>query len=117
MPIIRQIPKRGFHNRHGSIVVGVNVDDLEACFAAGADVNPKTIKEAGLAKGTWHELKILGDGKLGKSLKVSAHHFSAQAREKILAAGGSVTELSGPAAVEKGVKRAKPKAARKKTTG
>ena len=36
MPIIRQIPKRGFHNRHGSIVVGVNVDDLEACFAAGA---------------------------------------------------------------------------------
>lgn len=114
MPIIRQIPKRGFHNSHGRIVAGVNVDDLEVCFAAGAEVNPKTLKEAGLAKGIWHELKILGDGKLGKALKVSAHHFSAQAREKILAAGGTVTELSGPAAVVKGVGKVKPKTARKK---
>jgi ribosomal protein L18E len=45
-------------------------------------------------------------------LKVSAHHFTAQAREKILAAGGTVTELPGPAAVEKGKK----KASRKKPT-
>lgn len=116
MPIIRQIPKRGFHNSHGRIVAGVNVDDLDACFAAGAEVNLKTLKEAGLAKGIWHELKILGDGKLGKALKVSAHHFSAQAREKILAAGGTVTELSGPAAVVKGVRKVKPKTARKKPT-
>jgi large subunit ribosomal protein L15 len=112
MPIIRQIPKRGFHNRHGRIVASVNVDDLEVCFAANAEVNPATIKEAGLAKGIWHELKILGDGKLKKSLKVSAHHFSAQAREKIVAAGGTVTELAGPAEVEKGKK----KASRKKPT-
>ena len=97
-------------------MAGVNVDDLDACFSAGAEVNPKTLKEAGLAKGIWHELKILGDGKLGKALKVSAHHFSAQAREKILAAGGTVTELSGPAAVVKGVRKVKPKAARKKPT-
>lgn len=105
MPIIRQIPKRGFHNRHGLLVAAVNVDDLEACFAAGAEVTPKTIKEAGLAKGIWHELKILGDGKLAKSLKVSAHHFSAQARQKIEAAGGAVTVLPGAAPVEKGKKK------------
>jgi large subunit ribosomal protein L15 len=113
MPIIRQIPKRGFNNRHGLIVAAVNVDDLEVCFAAGAEVTPKTIKEAGLAKGIWHELKILGDGTLGKALKVSAHHFSAQARQKIEAAGGTVTQLAGAAPVEKGKK----KPARKKPTG
>jgi large subunit ribosomal protein L15 len=113
MPIIRQIPKRGFNNRHGLIVAAVNVDDLEVCFAAGAEVTPKTIKEAGLAKGIWHELKILGDGKLGKALKVSAHHFSTQARQKIEAAGGTVTQLAGAAPVEKGKK----KPARKKPTG
>ena len=113
MPIIRQIPKRGFNNRHGLIVAAVNVDDLEVCFSANAEVTPKTIKEAGLAKGIWHQLKILGEGKLSKALKVSAHHFSAQAREKIQAAGGTVTQLSGAAPVEKGKK----KPARKKPTG
>ena len=45
---------------------------------------------------------MLGDGKLGKALKVSAHHFSAQARQKIEAAGGTVTLLAGAAPVEKG---------------
>jgi large subunit ribosomal protein L15 len=113
MPIIRQIPKRGFNNRHGLIVAAVNVDDLDACFAAGAEVTPKTVKAAGLAKGIWHELKILGDGAVSKALKVSAHHFSARAREKIEAAGGSVTELPGAAPVEKGKK----KPARKKPAG
>jgi len=112
MPIIRQIPKRGFHNRHGLIVAAVNVDDLDASFASGAEVSPATIKQAGLAKGIWHELKILGDGKLTKALKVSAHHFSAQARQKIEAAGGTATVLPGAAPVEKGKK----KAVRKKPT-
>ncbi|NBT12165.1 MAG: 50S ribosomal protein L15 [Planctomycetia bacterium] len=112
MPIIRQIPKRGFNNRHGLLVAAVNVDDLDASFASGAEVSPATIKQAGLAKGIWHELKILGDGKLTKALKVSAHHFSAQARQKIEAAGGTATELPGAAPVEKGKK----KAARKKPT-
>ncbi len=113
MPIIRQIPKRGFHNRHGLLVAAVNVDDLEASFASNAEVTPKTIKEAGLAKGIWHELKILGDGKITKALKVSAHRFSGRAREKIEAAGGTVTLLPGAAPVEKGTK----KASRKKPAG
>jgi len=106
MPLIRQIPKRGFHNRHGRIVKSVNVGQLDDCFAAGSEVSPESLREAGLAKGIWHELKILGNGSLSGSLKVSAHHFSAQAREKIMAAGGTVTELSGPAPVEKNKKKA-----------
>ena len=106
MPLIRQIPKRGFHNRHGRIVKSVNVGQLDGCFAAGSEVTPASLREAGLAKGIWHELKILGNGELTKALKVSAHHFSAQARAKILAAGGTVTELPGPAPVVRKVKKA-----------
>jgi len=102
-PLIRRIPKRGFHNRHGRIVTDVNVEELEAMFASNAEVSPESLRTAGLAKGIWDEVKILGNGTLAKSLKVSAHHFSAQAREKILAAGGTVTEIPGPAPVVRNV--------------
>ncbi|RLS75790.1 MAG: 50S ribosomal protein L15 [Planctomycetota bacterium] len=105
MPLIRRIPKRGFHNSHGRIVKSVNVEDLQEACAAGSDVTPASLRSVGVAKGIWHELKILGNGELSKALKVSAHHFSAQARAKILAAGGTVTELPGPAPVVRKVKK------------
>ena len=60
-----------------------------------------------MAKGIWHELKVLGEGSLSKKLSVSAHRFSKQAREKIIAAGGSVNEVPGPAALVKGQKKAR----------
>ncbi|MBC89228.1 MAG: 50S ribosomal protein L15 [Planctomycetaceae bacterium] len=104
-PIIRRVPKRGFNNRHGKIVKSINVSDLESAFEAGADVTPELLRTSGVAKGIWHELKILGDGEISKSLSVSAHRFSKQAREKILAAGGSVSEVPGPAALVKGQKK------------
>jgi large subunit ribosomal protein L15 len=112
-PLIRRIPKRGFHNAHGRIVKAVNVAALEEAFASGGEVTPATIKAAGVAKGIWDDLKILGGGGLTKSLKVSAHSFSAQAKEKIVAAGGTVTVLPGPAAVARNVG----KASRKKPAG
>lgn len=111
MPIIRQIPKRGFHNRHGRIVICLNVEDLDAAFPANAEVTPATLRAAGLAKGIWDSLKILGDGAITKPLAVSAHHFSAQARTKIEAAGGKAIDLPGPAPVvkkQKKVDRKKP---------
>jgi len=113
MPLIRRIPKRGFHNAHGRIVKAVNVAALDEAFAAGAEVTPATLRAAGVAKGIWDELKILGTGALTKPLTVSAHAFSAQAREKIVAAGGTVTVLPGPAAVTRNVG----KASRKKGIG
>lgn len=112
-PLIRRIPKRGFHNSHGRIVKGVNVGALQDVFAAGSEVTPQALRESGLAKGIWDEIKILGNGALKHALKVSAHHFSAQAREKITAAGGTVTELPGPAPVVRKVK----KVSRKKPAG
>lgn len=104
-PIIRRIPKRGFHNRHGLIVKSINVSDLEAAFDSGTEITLDLLRSSGVAKGIWQQLKILGDGSLTKSLKVSAHAFSKQAREKILAAGGSVNEVPGPAPVAKGGKK------------
>ena len=71
----------------------VNVADLEARFDAGAEVTPDSLRAAGLATRRGVPVKILGEGELGKALTVQAHGFSASAREKIEAAGGSVTVL------------------------
>ena len=72
----------------------VNVSDLEERFDAGAEVNPETLKASGLAKRPL-PVKILGNGEIKKSLKVSAHGFSASAREKIEGAGGSCETIEG----------------------
>jgi large subunit ribosomal protein L15 len=73
----------------------VNVSDLEARFAAGAEVTPEALKEAGLIRKVSVDVKVLGQGELTKKLAVSAHGFSKSAVEKIEGAGGSVTWLRG----------------------
>ena len=93
LPMIRRIPKRGFNNRYALTVAAVNVSDLSAVFNAGEEVNPQSIKDKGLVKSRYDVLKILGDGEIDKALKISAHRFSESAKEKIAAAGGTVTEL------------------------
>jgi len=70
----------------------VNVGDLEERFDAGAEVNVETLKEKGLAKRS-DPVKILARGEISKKLDVHAHAFSAAAREKIEAAGGSCHTL------------------------
>jgi large subunit ribosomal protein L15 len=93
MPMIRRIPKRGFHNRFGVSVFGVNVGDLEKAFEEGAEVTLESLAAKHLAKGVFDELKILGDGELTKKLTVEAHRFSKHAEEKITKAGGTVKRL------------------------
>jgi len=95
MPLVRRVPKRGFHNRFALCTATVNVADLERVFAVGDEVNPETLRAKSLLKGRYDELKILGSGELTKSLKVAAHRFSGTAREKIEKAGGTVTVLPG----------------------
>jgi large subunit ribosomal protein L15 len=70
----------------------VNLADLEQRFDAGAEVTPETLREAGLAKRR-DPVKILARGELSKKLTVKAHAFSATARERIEAAGGSCEVL------------------------
>jgi large subunit ribosomal protein L15 len=89
MPLIRRIPKRGFNNvRFGTRYVAVNLDSLNR-FDDGARVDFDTVRQAGLANGPTDGIKILGDGELTKKLTVVAHAFSASARTKIEAKGGT----------------------------
>jgi len=95
MPLVRRIPKRGFHNRFALTVLAVNVGDLERAFEDGDEVTLEGLREKSLAKRRYDVLKILGDGELTKRLTVHAHRFSATAREKIEKAGGQVVTLAG----------------------
>jgi large subunit ribosomal protein L15 len=71
----------------------VNLKDLEARFDKGAEVTPDSLQAKGLAGRRGVPVKILGQGELTKPLTVHAHGFSATAREKIEAAGGSAQVL------------------------
>ena len=101
MPLVRRVPKRGFHNRFAVSVAIVNLSDLEAAFAAGEEVNLESLHAKRLARGQFDVLKVLGDGELTKALKISAHRFSRAATEKIQKAGGEVIQLPGKAPVVK----------------
>jgi large subunit ribosomal protein L15 len=81
----------------------VNLRDLEQRFEAGAEVTLEALLDKGLIRNTRIDVKILGGGELTKKLAVTAHAFSASAREKIEAAGGTAVALKEPKP-----KRAKP---------
>ena len=93
----------------------VNLRDLEARFEAGSDVTPEALVAAGVIKNTKTDVKILGSGELTKKLSVSAHGFSKSAREKIEAAGGSVSWLRGEPVEKKPKSRPKPVATAEET--
>jgi large subunit ribosomal protein L15 len=90
MPLQRRLPKFGFTNVFAREYAIVNVADLERVFKANAVVNEDTLLESGLIKKVLDGVKVLGNGKLEKSLTVHAKKFSAEAKKKIEAAGGKV---------------------------
>jgi large subunit ribosomal protein L15 len=118
MPIDMRMPKLRGNTSADAMPIGpfrtysqpVNLRDLERVFDAGATVDLEAMVEKGLLKNTKTDVKILGSGDLSKKLSVTAHSFSASAREKIEAAGGSVTALKEPK-VRKKKSKAKPKPA------
>ena len=103
MPIDMRLPKLRGNTSADARPVGpfrtrtqpVNLRDLEARFEDGAAVTPDALVEARVIKNTRIDVKILGVGELTKKLLVSAHGFSKTAKEKIEAAGGTVTWLRG----------------------
>jgi len=97
MPLIRRIPKRGFNNtRFTTRYLPVNLESLNQ-FADGARVDAAMLKAAGLTNGPGDGVKILGDGDLTRKLTVCAHAFSASARAKIEAKGGTCELVSAKA--------------------
>jgi large subunit ribosomal protein L15 len=89
MPLHRRLPKRGFTNIFKREWAEVNISDLEKYFETGATVTPDALVAQGVVrKAMIKSVVILGQGELKKSLTVTAHRFSASAKEKIEAAGG-----------------------------
>ena len=91
MPLIRRVPKRGFNNAAFKLKIAfVNLDDLEI-FEAGSTITEQSLRTAGLIRGDFDGLKVLGRGQLTKSFSIEADAFSASARESIERAGGKAT--------------------------
>jgi large subunit ribosomal protein L15 len=117
MPIDMRAPKLRGNTSADAMPIGpfrtysqpINLRDLERLFDDGATVTLEAMVEKGLLKNTKTDVKVLGSGDLTKKLSVTAHGFSASAREKITSAGGTATALKE--AVVRKKRRAKPAAA------
>lgn len=96
-PIHRRLPKRGFTNgRFARDHAEVNVGDIETKFESGATVDLESLKKARLVEGRYDAVRVLGNGELTKKLSIKAHHFTAGAKAKIEATGGTVELIAGP---------------------
>ena len=93
MPLQRRLPKRGFTPLDRVIFSLVNISQLDV-FESGEVIDAMSLVSKGLIKSTRFAVKVLGNGDITKSLKITANKFSQSAKDKIIAAGGSVEELS-----------------------
>ena len=94
MPLQRRLPKLpGFTSRNRIEYDTVNVRRIDAAFADGDEVTPDALRAKGLIRRGNAPVKILGDGELSKKVTVAAHAFTATARSKVEAGGGTVREL------------------------
>ena len=95
MPLHRRVPKLGGFSNAGfrTTYQVVNVGRLAGLFPDGGEVTPETLVAKGAAR-KGELIKVLGTGEVTAALRVTAHAFSASAKDKIQTAGGSVTELS-----------------------
>jgi large subunit ribosomal protein L15 len=116
MPIYMRLPKKRGSTSKDAMPVGphrtftqpVNLRDLDRVFDDGAEVTLEALVEKGLLKNTRIDVKILANGELKKKLTVTAHAFSATAREKIESAGGTATALREPVVKKRKTRKAKP---------
>ena len=88
MPLYRRLPKRGFKNRNTKEIVAINISALER-FDDGEFVDVGVLIESGVIKNPKDGVKLLGNGELTKKLNVRVDAYSASAKEKIEALGGT----------------------------
>jgi large subunit ribosomal protein L15 len=89
MPLYRKLPHRGFNSANFRVEYPViNVGDLAALDASVTEINVEVLAAAGLIRGGSDTVKILGNGEIGRAIKVTATKFSESAKAKIEAAGG-----------------------------
>lgn len=89
MPLFRRIPKRGFTDPNSKVITGINVSVLEDRYNAGDEVTLENLLEKRIIRKLNDGVKILGNGELTKKLTVKVNAFSASAKEKIEAVGGT----------------------------
>jgi large subunit ribosomal protein L15 len=92
MPLQRRLPKRGFTPIDRIEYSLVNISQLDL-FETGSIINIEALVSKGLIKSERFAVKILGNGDISKPLKVSANKFSQSAKDKIIAAGGTIEEI------------------------
>ena len=93
LPLIKRLPrKRGFTNIFRTEYSVVNMDKLNT-FESGSEVTPESLLAAGMVKSLRNPVKILAGGEIDHPVSVKAHKFSAAAKAKIEAAGGSAEEV------------------------
>jgi large subunit ribosomal protein L15 len=100
MPVVRRVPKRGFHNQWALSVGAVNLGTIDKLFKNGQEVTLEALQPRGVCKGRYDVFKVLGNGELTKPLKIAAHRFSKSALEKIQKAGGEAITLAERAGAE-----------------
>ncbi len=88
MPLYRRLPKRGFTNRNAKDIVAINISELER-FENDSVVDIEALIAAGVIKKPRDGVKVLGYGEFTKKLTVKVNAFSASAKEKIEALGGT----------------------------
>jgi large subunit ribosomal protein L15 len=94
LPLVRRLPHLGgFTNIWRVEFFEVNVERLNL-FPADTEITPEVLVMAGVIKSDRQPVKILGEGELDRALSVKAQKFSASAKAKILAAGGSIEEIA-----------------------
>ena len=104
MPLIRRVPKlKGFTPPNQKVYGAVNVSELEEL--SGTDIGPDDLRSAGLVHKRDKLIKVLGHGELSRAVNVTANAFSASAREKIEAAGGTVNVLQADNRKQPGSKK------------
>lgn len=100
MPLVRRVPKRGFHSPFKTEYQLVNVETLEKLASSGkilnGVVNPEVLSKLGILRRR-ARVKVLGTGTLNAKLEVAAHAFSKSAAEKIQGAGGKVHTITATA--------------------
>jgi large subunit ribosomal protein L15 len=102
-----RIPKlRGFHNKWRKRFAVLNLTRLNR-FEDGAEIGPESLLEAGIIKDVGAGIKVLGTGDLHRKLTIHAHRFSAEAKRKIEAAGGTAAVIEVPPPIREKTKRAK----------
>jgi len=92
MPMHRRLPKRGFAPLNKKVFALVNLCQLEI-FEAGSVVDAEALLSSGLISAICDGIKVLATGELTRALTIKAHKFSASAREKIMAVGGTIEEI------------------------